>query len=340
MSDAGSGGTALMVAQQQGGAMTAYNPAFANLTAATTFIQEMGKVFSQSGVGGVKTDAEGKLLAFACLAKQTDPFTLMASHHLVDGKLSMKADVMLANFRQRGGKHRWVKDGSDGEAELQLTFEGQTVTSKFSIADAKAAKIWRAGSAWDKSPANMLRARCTSNGVRMIAPEVLGGNYTPEELADVAAENAANVATTPAKTAKEVAARAAELKKEHAATVTASLATPATATTQQAPVIDAEYQAKVVIVESVEAAPFDTNPAPNVTPATAINTTEFTESVTLMGEVDQCLASLAVSREQLSQSLAGKTPGRTLDNIPLPDLRTLVANLRAAVAKKQGGAAA
>ena len=46
----------------------------------------------------------------------------------------------------------------------------------------KRAGLVRSGSAWDKTPAAMLRARCVSETLRAIAPEIVQGVYVPEEI--------------------------------------------------------------------------------------------------------------------------------------------------------------
>lgn len=164
------------------------------------FIEAMGKAFSQSGVCGCKTEADGKVLALACMLKRQDPFEIDSRYHRVNGRLSLKADVMLADFRKAGGKFKWIKTGDDGqEAAIELTFDGNTITSRFTIEDAKRAGLLKAGGNWEKTPGNMLRARATSNGIRMVAPEVSAGVYTAEEVSDFAPEVTQAAAPTPVK---------------------------------------------------------------------------------------------------------------------------------------------
>ena len=154
-----------------------------------TFIDTFGKVFAMTGAGGADTVAKGQLLALACLCRRQDIFQVSSTYHLIGGKLSMKSDVMLAKFRQAGGKHQWIKDGSDGFiATAIFTFEGNSTTVSYSIEDAKRADLLagpgKKPGNWEKNPAAMLRARVVSSGVRMLAPEVLEGSYCPEELED------------------------------------------------------------------------------------------------------------------------------------------------------------
>jgi hypothetical protein len=161
--------TGMIVADHShGGAMTVYD----RVADPMAFIDQMGKVFAETGACGCKTHADGKLISLACLSERCSPFEIERRYHLMDGKLRKKADVMLAELRQAGGDFRWVKDGRDGEASIELTYRGQSYISTYTMADAERARLVKQNSGWEKNPANMLRARATSEGVRMIAPEI------------------------------------------------------------------------------------------------------------------------------------------------------------------------
>ena len=161
-----------------------------------SFIDTMGVIFSQTGAGGAKNLNEGKLLALACLAERKNIFTIANEYHLIGGKLTMKADVMLGKFRIAGGRHRWIKDGEDGvEACLELEYQGQKIQSRFTLDQAKKAEFnFKPGSNWSKDPGSMLRARCITRGIKMIAPEIVGGYYTPDEIEDYVQGDSAPVA--------------------------------------------------------------------------------------------------------------------------------------------------
>lgn len=157
--------------------------------------EKMGQWFAKSKMFGVATPEQGCVLAFTCLVEKKNPIEFMRTYHLLtDGKLQMRADAMLAEFNKRGGTHEWIKTGEDGEAILRLTKNGASIDSKYSMEEAKTANLIKPNSGWIKNPANMLRARSISNGVRMIDPAVCAGAYTPEENEDQNEEN-----TTPDK---------------------------------------------------------------------------------------------------------------------------------------------
>jgi len=153
-----------------------------------SFIIGMGRMFALSTMFGCKTEAQGVVLAMHCVMTKQSPLVIMQRYHFIEGKLSMKAEVMLAEFRRAGGRYEWEADGRDGKrAALKMTFDGVTYTSEYTIDEAMKAGLVKPDkpqSGWMASRPNMLRARASSNGVRMLLPEAVVGMHTPEELED------------------------------------------------------------------------------------------------------------------------------------------------------------
>ena len=146
-------------------------------------IKAMGSAIAKSGFAGCDRTEQGEIIAWMCFSERKSPTDLLRTYDIVEGKLRKKALAILAEFRQRGGKHKWIADGSDGQAaEIELTFEGSTIRSRFTMDDARRANAsFKPGSAWVKTPGNMLRARAASNGVAMLCPEVVAGSEEEAE---------------------------------------------------------------------------------------------------------------------------------------------------------------
>lgn len=162
-----------------GTALAVYN----RISDPMAYVVQMGSAIAKSGMFGCNNDQQGQVLAMACICKGIDPIDFANTYHIIGGKLSMRADAMLAKFRSKGGKHKWLRDGEDGQiATLQLSIEGEEVTSSFAIEEAVRAELVKAGGNWVKNPGSMLRARAISKGVRMLRPEIIAGCYSPEEL--------------------------------------------------------------------------------------------------------------------------------------------------------------
>lgn len=161
------------------------------MSAATT----LGEWIARSGMFGCERVEQGAILAMQCLVERKAPLELAKHYHIIGGKLSLRADAMLALYRERGGKVRWIQFDDNG-AKARWTYDGNDVELGYTAEDAKRAGFLpaRAGSGWAKFPAEMMRARLISKAVRMLAPEVCTGTYTPEELEDIQRPAPATVA--------------------------------------------------------------------------------------------------------------------------------------------------
>ncbi len=158
-------------------------------------VEKLGAIIAKSGFFGCDRAESGQALMLICMSEKKSPTDLLRNFDIVQGRLRKKALAMLADFRARGGKHVWLNTGDTGDtAELALEFEGNKITVRFSLADAKKQGTLKAGSAWEKTPGNMLRARCISNGVAMLCPEIVAGS---EEEAESSPAPAAPLDLTP-----------------------------------------------------------------------------------------------------------------------------------------------
>lgn len=247
------------------------------------FILGMGKAFSESQMFGCKTVQQGVVLAMHCAMERVSPLAIMQQYHLIEGKLSMKTDEMLRRFSRRGGRWTWISDGRDGKAVVKLERDGREQTVSYSLDDAKQAGLIDGKNPnWKLRPANMLRSRAVSDGLRMFDPESTGGCYTEEELQDsgvietTAVTSHSTVAdTTPAAAVPVAPAATAETTKrtrkpkEQATEPAATPAeTPAPAATQS--IADAARAADPVVdVASEPVKPAEPEPTPAPAPAAA-----------------------------------------------------------------------
>lgn len=151
-------------------------------------LQAIGDAIAQSGMFGVKNAASGLVVAATCHQQGITLMEFQRTYHIVEGRPSMRADAMLAEFRKLGGKVKIVENNTT-RAAADFTFEGHTYPFEYTLEDAK-----RTGDAlkgdgtikqmWQKRPEDMLWARLVSRSVRRLAPEICSGLYTPEEVSD------------------------------------------------------------------------------------------------------------------------------------------------------------
>jgi len=146
-------------------------------------IQVLGEAIAKSGMFGCEKVEQGTILALQCIAEKKAPLEMAKNYHLIGGKLSMRSDAMLAEYRKRGGKVKWTSF-DDKKASGLWSYDGNEVELSYTIEEAKASGLIKSGSGWTKDPSAMLRARLISKAIRMLAPEVVVGVYTPEETED------------------------------------------------------------------------------------------------------------------------------------------------------------
>jgi hypothetical protein len=147
-----------------------------------TSIEALGTAICRSGMFGCQSIEQGTIFALQCITERKPPLELAKTYHIISGKLSKRSDAILADFRRAGGTFKWEDLKNNYVQKATVEFEGQTFHVEFDMEQAKHAKLLKAGSQWEKSPAAMLRARLISETVRAIAPELIQGSYVPEEL--------------------------------------------------------------------------------------------------------------------------------------------------------------
>lgn len=286
------------------------------------FIEKMGKTFALSGAGGCSTESEGKLMALACLCERKTIFEIARRYHLMGGKLVLKAETMLGDFRRAGGSHRWINDGDDGQAcTIELTDpKGNVGTTTMTIGKATAAGYVKAGSQWQKRPDQMLRARCITDGIRKLCPEISSGEFVEEEVEDFSPQT------------KPVQSRT--VSTAAMATAVARLPAPAAQPSREPGDEDSDYIHPVPVgtaATSSEAVPFDV-PGEHVAAETP--------STNVLLEIEAVITQAGLSIPQLLGSLnaKNKTAYVRLDQLAPESAVKLLENLRAGIAARAAAA--
>lgn len=170
-------------------------------------LSEMAKKVAPTGLlpSWIKTEGQ----ALAIMAKGAElgvpPMAALAGLHMVEGKVFVSAELMLAVAIGRGVRAQWLHtDGS--RARVRLHRRGfEPFELEWTIQQAKAANL--AGKQnWQRYPDAMLRARCLSAALRAFCPDVTAGVYSEDEMEDVVGNGAP--AAPPVRTLDEVVAAA------------------------------------------------------------------------------------------------------------------------------------
>jgi hypothetical protein len=139
-----------------------------------------------------KDDANSKGAAAALRFYYADelelPATAVAEITVIKGKLFIGAQLLRALAERAGYKvARSELTDETCTAILVSKDSGEELgRTTFTIEQAKAAGLIRAGSAWTTHPARMLWARASTYVIRDFAPAVSLGMYSDDEIAEVA----------------------------------------------------------------------------------------------------------------------------------------------------------
>jgi hypothetical protein len=204
-------------------------------------LQTMAKSIADSKMFGVTNEAQALSLMLLCQAEGLHPVLALRRYHIIENKPSMRADALQGDFEKIGSilwhartdeecsatffvdkkkcdaasikraKSRY-KALKENKPTDDLAEPGElTIIRTFKDAvDKKVACTWKTGSDggkyvlkhnWRQSPRQMLHARCLSEGVRAIAPGIIAGVYTEDEIYDMVEPE---TATAPAATAEEL----------------------------------------------------------------------------------------------------------------------------------------
>lgn len=284
-----------------------------------TFLTEMGKQLAYSGMLGLKKPEQGTTMLMLCMTERLTPLAVFQKFHIMeDGKLSIKADWALARFREIGGKYKILRDGSDNEsASYEFTYQGNVQTFSYSMDDARMEELVKPKSRWIKNPSSMLRARVITGGVRLVAPEVMAGFYSSEELEGQTDSTPTTTPTTTSTTKKTG-------KSATASTQTAT-PSPSSATAEADPtVVDAEFQ-----VTTDDKPPFETAATETPTAVDSARTAALMEIELLWGASGKTMADLVAA-------ISAKFPEvKTVDDMSDERINGILENLRkkAATAK-------
>lgn len=212
-------------------------------------LQAIGKSIAESGMFGACTPGKGLVVWSICDQEGISLLEFLRTYHVTnDGKVSMRADRMMAEFLARGGKLVWTEYGVTRAAAKFSYGDNRDIAIDFTIDEAKRMGLIRSGSAWEKDPAAMLRARVITRGIRMVCPGVCAGVYTPEELDDARDDAPAPSQAAPARMVPQKSATAAPAAKP------AATAAPRHTPTEQAAV--------ATVVDALEGEIVDDDAAP------------------------------------------------------------------------------
>lgn len=179
--------------------------AYDNIQDIPAFIKQMGRSVAVSKMCGVETEAQGEVLVFECLGRRCRIMSFGERYNFMHGKLTMKAETMLADFQTKVGGEFQIIERTSEAAEIALTMKGKEPQHfRLTWVDAQKEPFVYEGKEKEvlpllekkqklnvkakyqtpRSRMQMLWSRVVSDGVHTVAPQVTSGAYTPEEVED------------------------------------------------------------------------------------------------------------------------------------------------------------
>ena len=154
-------------------------------------IADIERVALAIAKGGLFGSSDPNAVLTLCLLAQAEgqhPAVVFRDYHIIQGKPAKKADAMLRDFVQAGGKVEWhALDDTIADATFSHP-GGGTVRIDWTMKRAQQAQL--ATPMWKKYPRQMLRSRVISEGVRSVYPGATSGLYEVGEVQDIVAERA------------------------------------------------------------------------------------------------------------------------------------------------------
>ena len=146
-----------------------------------------GKLVEGRVFPGVTTQATAFSLMMLCDADGMHPAHAMRRYHIIQGRFSMRADAMQAEFQQRGGRLELVEKSRTRAAAMvsHPAYQPKPVLMEYTIEDAIAAGDVAKNPTYKSRPRQMLWARLVSEVAVTIDPGVRVGTPSAEELEDI-----------------------------------------------------------------------------------------------------------------------------------------------------------
>ena len=137
-----------------------------------------------AGFGGFKNEAQAKTVMLLALSQGEHIGRAIHEYHVINGKLVLKSESMLARFQTAGGSIKYLQYADDAVTVEATHPKGGTLAVTWDLAQAKRAGLL-GNQVWAKHPRAMLKARAVTEAIRALYPACLTGALTTEELLEI-----------------------------------------------------------------------------------------------------------------------------------------------------------
>lgn len=146
-------------------------------------IRVMAKSAASSKMFSAKAEEQIFTLMLIAQSENIHPIKALMAYDVINGQPALKASEALARYMDAGGKIEWIKSDKES-AKARFTHPSSgSFEYEYTVEDATDAGLINKEN-WKKNLKAMLRARCTSAGIRMSYPRCLNNMYLAEEVQD------------------------------------------------------------------------------------------------------------------------------------------------------------
>jgi hypothetical protein len=154
-------------------------------------LERIAAIIAKSGMGGFKTPEQATVAMLLALAEGIPLGRVIHEYHVINGRLSLRSECMLARFQKAGGTIQYIDRGPACGTVSATHPKGGSLTVSWTMARAREAGL-TSNPTWTKHPTAMLSARATAEAVRAVYPACLSGIITEEEAVEITALPALN----------------------------------------------------------------------------------------------------------------------------------------------------
>lgn len=146
-------------------------------------VRVMAKSASASKLFSAKAEEQIFTLMLVAQSEGIHPIKALMSYDIINGQPALKSSEALARYMDAGGKIEWIKSDKES-AKARFTHPSSgSFEYEYTVEDATDSGLIQKDN-WRKNRKAMLRARCTSAGIRMSYPRCLNNMYLAEEVQD------------------------------------------------------------------------------------------------------------------------------------------------------------
>ena len=149
-----------------------------------TDVERLATLAVASGLVQVRRAEEAAMLLITGRELGLSPMQSLRGIYVVNGRLVLSADLLVAIVRRSGLCESWQVVTSTAERctiETKRRGEPTAARKTWTMEDARRASLNGKGT-WGSYPAQMLRHRCAADLAREVYPDVVLGLYAPEEF--------------------------------------------------------------------------------------------------------------------------------------------------------------